>query len=69
MYVRPLGGNEMFLPVVMDIFTLRRDRVVSEVSLMWVPGPPGRKVVTENLAKKMDAGIQEALPELLAAVP
>jgi hypothetical protein len=55
--------------MVTDLFTFRRDRVVSEVFLMWTPGPPGREVVTENLAKKMDAGIQEALPDLLAAVP
>jgi hypothetical protein len=52
----------------MDTFTIRRDRVIGEVFLAWTPGPPGPKFIPENLAKKMDAGIQEALPELLAAV-
>jgi hypothetical protein len=67
-YARPAGSTEMFLPIAMDTFMIRRDRVVGQVFLMWTWGPPGPNFIPENLAKKMDAGIQEALPELLAAV-
>jgi hypothetical protein len=69
MQVRPVQSNEFFLPMAMDIYTVRRDRIVGEVFASWAPGPPGPKFVTENLAKKMDAGIQQALPQLLSAVP
>jgi hypothetical protein len=67
--IRPLHSQEVFLPVAMDIYTIRRDRVLGQVVIMWSPGSPGSRFVTENLAKKMDAGMQEALPELLAAAP
>jgi hypothetical protein len=68
-YGRPPGGNEFALPIAMDIYTIRRDRVIGEVFLIWTPGPPGQQFVTENLAKKMDAGIQAALPQLEALAP
>ena len=68
LYVRPVGGG-LVMPIAMDLFTIRRENVVGEVVLIWTPGPPGQKFVTENLAKKMDAGILQALPQLLAAVP
>jgi hypothetical protein len=69
LYARPAGSTTLFMPIGMDIFAIRRDRVVGEVVLIWTPGPPGQQFVTENLAKKMDAGIQAALPQLQAAVP
>jgi hypothetical protein len=67
--IRPLHSQEVFLPVAMDMYTIRRDRVLGQVLIMWSPGSPGSRFVTEKLAKKMDAGIQEALAELLAAAP
>jgi hypothetical protein len=69
-YERPAGGSgEFYIPRTMDVFTLRRGRLIGEVVLLWTPGPPGQQFVTENLAKKLDAGIQAALPQLQAAVP
>jgi hypothetical protein len=67
--LRPAHSNELFLPFVTDVITIRRDRVLGRVWLDWSWGPPGRNAIPENLAKIMDAGIQEALPELLAAAP
>ncbi|MGB6836259.1 MAG: hypothetical protein WBF66_00965 [Dehalococcoidia bacterium] len=69
MQVRRVHSNDFFVPMAEDIITLRRDRVVGRVWVGWSPGPPGPNFIPENLAEKMDAGIQEALPELLAAVP
>jgi hypothetical protein len=63
------GADEFYIPRTMDVFTLRRDRLIGEVVLIWTPGPPGQQFVTENLAKKMDAGILQALPQLQAALP
>ena len=68
LYVRPVGGG-LVMPIAMDLFTIRRENVIGEVFLVWTPGPPGPKFIPENLAKKMDAGIQQALPQLLAAAP
>jgi hypothetical protein len=67
--VRPVRSNELYLPMSVDVITSRRDRVLGRTWLWWTPGPPGRKVIPENLAKIMDANIQEALPQLLAAAP
>jgi len=67
--LRPVHSNEMFLPYATDVITIRRDRVLGRVWLNWSWGPPGPNFIPQNLARKMDAGIQEALPELLAAVP
>jgi hypothetical protein len=69
MQVRSIGTNDLFLPVSEDLYTIRRDSVVAQVTADWALGPPGPTFVTENLAKKMDAGIQAALPQLQAAVP
>jgi hypothetical protein len=66
--IRSLHSEEAFVPVAQDYYMIRRDRVIGEVSVMWSAGPPGSRFVTEKLAKQMDAGIQEALPELLAAI-
>jgi hypothetical protein len=69
-YEKPSGGSdEFYLPRTVDIYTFRRDRAIGEVFLIWTPGPPGQQFVTENLAKKMDAGILQALPQLQALVP
>jgi hypothetical protein len=65
MYVRPVGSNEVMLPLITDMFTIRRDRVIGQVSLIWTPGPPGPDFIPQNLGKRMDTGIQQALPELL----
>jgi hypothetical protein len=67
MQIRPVHSNDFFLPVSEDMYTIRRDRVVAQVTADWTPGPPGPKFITENLAKKMDAGILQALPQLQAA--
>jgi hypothetical protein len=67
--VRPVHTTTEFLPVAMDFFAFRRDRVIGEVIVMWPPmSGEGNEFIPQNLAKKMDAGIQEALPELLAAI-
>jgi len=68
LYLRPVQTNDFFLPFATDVITIRRDRILGRVWVDWSWGPPGPKFIPENLAKKMDAGIQEALPELLAAV-
>jgi len=67
--LRRVQSNDFFLPYVTDVITIRRDRVLGRVWVDWSWGPAGPNFIPENLAKKMDAGIQEALPELLAAVP
>ncbi len=69
MQIRGVATNNMFLPISEDLYTIRRDRVVAQVTADWAPGPPGPEFVTENLAKKMDAGIQDAMPQFLASVP
>jgi hypothetical protein len=65
--VRPVRSQELYLPAVFEFITIRRDRVLGQIGALWSPGPPGRKVTLENLATKMDTGIQEALPQLPAA--
>jgi hypothetical protein len=68
MMVRAVHTTVVFMPVAADFLAFRRDKVIGEVIVMWLPGPPGNRFIPQNLAKKMDAGIQEALPELLAAI-
>jgi hypothetical protein len=58
----------MFMPMALDAIAIRRDRVAGQVWIGWWAGPPGPRFIPENLAKKLDAGIQEAMPEFLAAV-
>jgi hypothetical protein len=68
MMARPVHTTTGFLPVAVDFLAFRRDRVIGEVIVMWPPmSGGGNEFIPQNLAKKMDAGIQEALPELLAA--
>jgi hypothetical protein len=67
MMVRPVDTSIVFMPVTADFLAFRRDKVIGEVIVMWPPMSPGNQFIPQNLARKMDAGIQEALPELLAA--